>query len=131
MIAAREKAMSKTPRILILEDMYFVADGIKRAVQEIGAEVVGPTPKLEKAMDYLEKRAFDLALLDVNLGEETAYPFAAALDEVSIPYIFVTGYDPKSLREEFQGRPVLEKPITVEGLRSAVQSRLAQTELGV
>lgn len=112
--------MNNGPRILILEDMYFVADGIRRAVEEIGGEVVGPTPKLERAMEYLESQAFDMALLDVNLGSETAYPFAQALEDAKIPYAFVTGYDPKSLRPEFQHRPVLEKPITTEALRAMI-----------
>lgn len=108
--------MQRGLRILIVEDQYLVADAIKRAVLDGGGEVIGPTPSLEQALGYLEKGAFDLALVDVNLGDETAYPFAEALDREGVPFIFVTGYDVAALRPHFRERPLLEKPISAKAL---------------
>jgi two-component SAPR family response regulator len=107
-------------RILIVEDQYLVADAIKKAVIEAGGEVVGPTPRLEQALKFLEKRAFDIALVDVNLGDETAYPFAEALEEAKVPYIFVTGYDVAAIRPNFRHRPMLEKPFSPDALAALV-----------
>ena len=34
-------------RILVVEDEYFIADDIARALTSLGAEVVGPAPDLQ------------------------------------------------------------------------------------
>lgn len=115
-------------RILIVEDQYLVADAIRKAVIDAGGQVVGPTPRLQQALNFLEKRAFDIALVDINLGDETAYPFAEALETAGVPYIFVTGYDIAAIKPNFRHRPMLEKPFSPDALAKLVAG--LETQVG-
>ena len=56
-------------RILIVEDEYFIAADLKRALAEAGAIVVGPAGTLASAQALVDDD-IDLALLDVNLDGE-------------------------------------------------------------
>ena len=51
-----------------------------------------------------------LAILDVNINGEEAYPIADALAASGIPFIFATGYDKNSLSAPYGDRPTLQKP---------------------
>ena len=57
------------------------------------------------------------AILDVNLGKERTYSVADILAARSIPFIFVTGYNPADVDRRFAAIPILEKPIDPATLR--------------
>lgn len=79
-------------RILIVEDEYFIAMQVKRWLLAAGAEVVGPVPSVEQALDLIEEDSLDAAVLDVNLGNnDTVYPVADKLSALGVPYLFATG----------------------------------------
>jgi len=103
-------------RVLLVEDQYLVAADLRRMVQGLGGVVVGPCPSVEEALQTLKREAIDLALLDINLGEETAYPIAEALRKQGSPFAFVTGYEPWNVDPRFADVPHLEKPVAPEGL---------------
>lgn len=93
--------------VLIVENEYFLADDMANTMKEMGAIVVGPFPNTEKVIDL---KLIDLALLDVKLDEESdIYPFAWRLRLANIPFIFVTGYDKKAIKEEFRDTPMIRK----------------------
>lgn len=52
------------------------------------------------------------ALLDINLGNETAYPIADELFWRQIPFIFLTRYGAMSVEPGFRKFPTLTKPFT-------------------
>src|SRR5262249_477527 len=79
--------------VLVVEDDYLVAMDIVRALERAGAEVIGPAPAVEAALDALEQTAPDGAILDINLGGEMAFPVADALLARGVPFVFATGYD--------------------------------------
>ena len=68
-------------------------------------------PRLNEALRRWKISTFDLAILDVHLHGESAFPVAEALIERSIPFIFATGYGERGLPENYRGRPVLQKPL--------------------
>ena len=72
-------------RILIIEDEYFIASDIKRALTGVGAVAVGPAGTLESALALAEED-IDLALLDVNLEGEHSYPIANRLRDRAVPF---------------------------------------------
>ena len=79
-------------RILVVEDEYLIATEIKRWLQAAGSEVLGPVPSVDRALDLIEERRPDAAVLDVNLGGgDTAYSVADKLGGLGIPYLFATG----------------------------------------
>jgi CheY-like chemotaxis protein len=56
-------------RILVAEDEYFLADELRRELQDAGAEMLGPVASVRSGLQILEARTKpDAASLDVNLG---------------------------------------------------------------
>ena len=104
-------------RVLVVEDEYFIADDLAKALERHGAEVLGPMPRLGDAMACVEgPRPPDLAVLDISLNGENTYPVAAALRRRGIPFVFVTGYDRDSLQSEFRDVACWEKPVEPDHL---------------
>ena len=108
-------------RVLVVEDEYFIADDLARALARHGAEVLGPMPRLREALDCVEgPNPPDMAVLDISLNGETSYPVAAALRRCGIHFVFVTGYDRDSLPAEFQDVSCWEKPVEPDELVRAL-----------
>ena len=108
------------PRVLVVEDEMTVAMLIEDMVGELSYELAGVVPRLQDAMRLVDSDSFDLAVLDVHLNGETVFPFAAALEERDIPFIFATAYGPRGIPAEFRDRPVLQKPFGPLELRRAL-----------
>jgi hypothetical protein len=53
------------------------------------------------------RKCIDLAVLDVNLGDEKVYPVADALAERDVPFVFLTGYGSEMLPPAHRGRRCL------------------------
>ena len=68
-------------------------------------------------MVWAARDTFDVAILDVNINGEEAYPIAEALAARCIPFIFSTGYGKQSLRAPYSDRPALQKPFERHDLR--------------
>ena len=102
-------------RILIVEDEYFIAADLKRALAEAGAIVVGPAGTLASAQALIDDD-IDLALLDVNLDGEHSYPLANRLHERAVPFAFLTGYDQWALPPAYRDVPRLDKPFDLAHL---------------
>jgi CheY-like chemotaxis protein len=115
-------------RILLVEDEFMIADTMEEWLRRASAEVIGPVPSVEQALELIEDEAeaLDGAVLDVNLGPgETAYPIADRLNELGVPYLFSTG-DVQIIDDPaHQGRPRLNKPISRAELLKAVEKLLA------
>jgi CheY-like chemotaxis protein len=113
----RERAAMLGRRILVVEDEYFLADDISRALRSLGADIAGPVGDLEDAIRILEDGGvLDGAVLDVNIRSEMIYPIARALRERQVPFVFTTGYDKTTVGPEFQDVALWEKPIDVAAM---------------
>lgn len=107
--------------ILVVEDEYIIAMEVKAWLMGAGAEVIGPVPSVDQALDVIEDRRPDAAVLDVNLGEgETAYPVADKLGALGVPYLFATGDVQLADASVYRHRPRLEKPFAATDLDRAV-----------
>ena len=94
----------------MVEDEYFLADETRRQLLQLKAEVVGPTGNVQEALALIERNSIDAAILDIHLGEELVFPVAEKLDELDIPFVFATGYDPQIVPTRFSGFLLCEKP---------------------
>lgn len=104
-------------RVLIIEDEYFLADDIARALRQLGADIAGPVGFLHDALNLINSgEVLDGAVVDVNLRNDMIYPVARALRLRRVPFIFATGYDRSAIGAEFQDVPVWEKPIDVTAM---------------
>lgn len=96
-------------RILVVEDENLLAMELAWLVQEAGYAVLGPERSVAEALRVLGKIKVDLALLDVAVGSETVFPLSKILDDMNVPFIFLTGR-PGLLPTEYSRRPLVPKP---------------------
>jgi two-component SAPR family response regulator len=113
--------------VLLVEDDYFIASDMRDSLEDLGCHVMGPFASVEEPLGALETRTPDAAILDVNLSGDAVYPLASALRDRKVPMLFVTGYDPKSIHDQYRSVPRLMKPINGRQLQKAVMG-LIQSE---
>jgi CheY-like chemotaxis protein len=110
-------------RILVVEDEYFLADDLMRALRSIGAEILGPFDNAEDALRILASEVPPHgAVLDINLHGAMNFDVAADLVARSIPFVFTTGYDQGAIPPEFADVPRWEKPFDPAALARALPS---------
>lgn len=98
-------------RVLVLEDNLIIAMEAEDVLRKIGAEVIDIASNLEEAVAAIDAGSYDLALLDVNLGEAMSFSFARLLKERGVAFGFVSGYsDTQDFPDDLQGAPLLVKP---------------------
>ena len=101
-------------RILVVEDEYYLAADLSRALSDAGAEVIGPIGSLQEAQATVSCGRFDCAVVDMNLRGSVAHSIAERLGERGVPFLITTGYDRASLPESLQHAPRVEKPFTLD-----------------
>lgn len=106
-------------RVLIIEDEYFLADDLAKALRLLGCKVIGPVAELSYAMS-IETGSFDLALIDINLRGCLAYPIAEELKRLGKPFIFVTGYGADAIPHRFRDVRRFEKPCDFETISAEI-----------
>ncbi|WP_284947074.1 response regulator [Acidisoma cladoniae] len=111
-------------RVLVVEDEMLVALLIEDLLYDLGCIVIGPFGTLRKALDAAASEAFDLAVLDVNLAGERAYPVAEVLTGRNIPFVFLSGYGQSAMPRNRPEWKVCSKPFRREALATALASRL-------
>jgi ActR/RegA family two-component response regulator len=101
-------------RVLVVEDEYFLADDLAKALRSRGAQVVGPIAELAEALSQVRQDGFDFAVIDVNLRDEKAFPIADELARQGIPFAFATGYGSDVIPEQYQNIRRWEKPYDLQ-----------------
>ena len=107
-------------RILVVEDDYFIAKGLVRDLERVGAAVIGPVPTIAQALAAIAAEELDAVVLDVNLRGEMAYPVADKLLAQGLPFVLTTGYSSSALPSRYAGVPHCDKPVEVSALASAL-----------
>lgn len=115
--------------VLVVEDNPALAESMSFALSTFGWSVAGPVHSLDEALSAVEERTFDVAVLDVDLGNETSIPAAEALRKAGIPFVFLTGYeDDAGIPTEFRDAACFTKPMVPEAL-AATLKRLVEEAL--
>jgi CheY-like chemotaxis protein len=109
-------------RVLVVEDEMLIGMLLEDMLADLGHEVVAVVPRLKDAMAAATKEAFNLAILDVHLHGESAFPVADALIARGIPFVFATGYGERGLPDTYRERPVLQKPFAKEDLERVLKA---------
>jgi CheY-like chemotaxis protein len=127
-MSSAESTVLTGRRILVVEDEYLLADDIQNALSRLGAEVVGPVPTLNGALELLDAGdSVDAAVLDINLRNEASFPVADSLRARGIPFVFATGYDRAAVPSGYDDVSLWLKPFDpnqlVRTLPSLLQSR--------
>jgi two-component SAPR family response regulator len=108
--------------VLVLEDEYYIARALKRALTMVGAKVLGPFAREEEAIRCAERKLPDCALLDINLGFGPSFRTAAYLLSNGTPFVFLTAHDPSVIPQEFWNITVLQKPVEISDLGRAIET---------
>jgi DNA-binding response OmpR family regulator len=113
-------------RVLVVEDEAIVAIDIADQLIEAGFLVVGPAPSVAKALKLIEDEGCDVAVLDVNLRDETAEPVARELRSRRTPFLFMSAVARSDLPADFANEVLLPKPARSQVLVAALQSSIAK-----
>jgi DNA-binding response OmpR family regulator len=112
--------------ILLVEDEYFVAIRLERALVDHGANIVASLSQLDAAYEFIfrnEARA-DVAILDINLSGKLSFPLADDLALHGVPVIFLSGYDDNFVPAGYRSRPRLQKPVAMMQVVLTIQNLL-------
>ncbi len=113
-------------RVLLVEDESLVSMYAEDVLTEAGFDVL-LAMRLDEALDRCETARFDLAVLDVNLGNgETSYPVARLMRARGVPLVFATGYGRFALPEEFAPETLVQKPYDGVALAALANERIAR-----
>lgn len=108
-------------RVLIVEDNLLLAEVTRILLEDSGCEVVGPAGWLQRGLQLAEDEPLDGAILDINLHGEMSFAIAEALCARGVPFVFVTGYEDRSIVPlAFRSAPRLDKPVVDQQLIEAM-----------
>jgi len=110
-------------RVLIVEDEFLLAEETRRKLEALGSTVIGPTPDVDKALEYLDTTQVDAAILDIYVAGEFVFPVAERLQDMGIPFVFASAYDAKVIPPRFEGFVLCEKPFELEKIAQALFGR--------
>jgi CheY-like chemotaxis protein len=110
--------------VLIVEDDPIIALDFEETILGFGVKSVRTAGNVARALDMIADRAPDFALLDVGLTREKSFAIAERLQELKIPFIFITGYGADvRLAAAFADRPRLPKPYSTDALKALLRNR--------
>jgi DNA-binding response OmpR family regulator len=114
------------PRVLLVEDEFFVSKVLARDLRQAGYEVVGPYATVADAMSAVQSQTFDGAILDINLKGQLVYPVAEELVRRQMPFMFLTGYADINMPEQFRVYQRLAKPANRTVLLGEIKTMLSR-----
>lgn len=115
--------------VLVVEDEYLIAADVVRALEEAGANPIGPAATVEQAKSLFDKRPVDAAILDLNLRGDMAVPLVEELAERGTPCVIVSGYGSASIPESLHRVPSLEKPVNYSRVIQLLAAQLPAVAL--
>lgn len=120
-------------RILIVEDEAVLAQTAKSMLESLGYEIAGIALRYADALTMFDSAEFDIALLDINLGEGgDGIQLAETLNEkYHKPFMFLTSYaDQATIERAKPTRPAayLMKPFNKKDLFSAIEIAMMKQE---
>lgn len=110
--------------VLLVEDNFIIALDAEDALRRVGAREVRTAGNVAAALELIDERTPEFAVLDVNLGIETSFEIANRLLALGVPFAFMTGYgENEPLPDEFAQVPRIRKPFTHQSLAAVLGRR--------
>jgi len=116
-------------QVLIIEDDPITADSMNFMLKEFGFSVKGIAHSIEAAISLLNKEAFDIALVDIDLnGTKSGIDIGTLINTMyRIPFIFITGISDKEIIiEAVKANPAayLVKPPNPSTIFASIQTAI-------
>ncbi|MCH4090449.1 HWE histidine kinase domain-containing protein [Acetobacter sp.] len=116
----------RNAHVLIVEDQMLIAMEIEDILTDHGVAGVLTAASVSEAKKLILSSRPDVAVLDINLGEEDVIDVAVILRERKVAFIFTTGYTGEDMiPPEFADVPVIHKPYAPSVLIRNLQAALA------
>ncbi len=112
-------------QVLVLEDSYYLASDLARALKAAGAKVIGPCPNEQAAFAAIARDPPSCGILDINLGAGPSFEVAHELADQNVPFLFVTGHGDAVIPREFADAPHVQKPVDPQRVLEALSDMLA------
>ena len=77
-------------------------------------------------MTLIGSHQIDAAFLDITLGTEKSYPVADNLDDLGVPFSFVSAYAKNQIPARFHGFDLLPKPLMPHNLTRQLTKMLGK-----
>lgn len=113
-------------KILVVEDEIIIADNLCDVIEELGYEALEPALNYTEALEFIQEKKPDLAILDIQLGgKKTGIDLAKEIiKNYNFPYIFLTSNSDEATIREVKGLnppAYLVKPFTKEELYASIE----------
>jgi len=113
-------------RVLVVEDNLLLAEVTRLLLEDSGCLIVGPADRLHRGLRLARDEMIDGAILDINLHGEMSFPIAEVLSARGVPFVFVTGYQDRSIVPmAYRSARRLDKPVTDDQLLEAMIATFA------
>jgi DNA-binding NtrC family response regulator len=110
--------------VLIVEDDPIIALDFEDTIRGFGVKTIRTAASVAGALELIDDRAPDFALLDVGLVREKSFAIAERLEALKIPFVFVTGYGAAgTFPAAFEQVPRLPKPCSSDALQALLRRR--------
>jgi DNA-binding response OmpR family regulator len=85
--------------VLVVEDVWHVARALKSMLEQIGMHVIGPTATTAEARSLTAAHSPQLAIVDVNLKQETSCGLIVELHQQGVRVVVISGYKEPAVSE--------------------------------
>ncbi len=119
--------MKNIPRVLIVEDEFFIARSLFEELQELNTKPLGPVQRGETAVKVALKERPDLILMDIRLaggmdGIEAAHKIQ---EKQFIPIVFMSACTTQYIIDKAKvvnSLGFIEKPVITEQIKKILES---------
>jgi CheY-like chemotaxis protein len=109
--------------VLVVEDDPIIALDYEDMILGFGVKSVRVAANVAKALELIDHRPPQFALLDVGLIREKSFAVAERLEALEIPFAFVSGYGADTvLPAAFAEKPRLPKPCSTDALQALLKN---------
>ena len=115
--------MRNVKRLLIVEDDPILAIDMEEELTTRNFDVVGWASSSADAIQMIENVEIDFALLDFNLSGDTSVDVSIQLQQVGIPFAYLTGQELQVLKKSGAVcAPVLNKPANFNEIERQIKA---------
>lgn len=109
-------------RILVVEDEPLVALDLEDILTDLSHDVVGAASSVEQALDFVDNGnpLPDAAIVDANLGGQSARPVVETFRANGIRVVVASGYGPTELARLGFDTPSINKPYSIRDVEAAL-----------
>jgi len=117
-----DPATARPSLVLLVEDSPIIAMNTEALLLELDVGGVRTATNVAEALALIEAERFDLAILDLHLGDEDSLPVAERLATLAVPIVLATGFEEDlSPGDVWSDARILKKPYSFNDLERIVR----------